>query len=580
MGETATRLDRQFPAYPTGWSGDKDALILAATLLIGLVGFVPAFALSVQGLAIGLPLPSLLGVGIVLVAYAAIVALIRRPVVGTLSALVVFSTFAANVPLSSSAGRMPGTPGVNLWLFEIPLLIGLGIATIQRWHHDVTLTRTHALFAGFVGWAFLAALFGAGPRPVAAVTFAFHFLTALAAFTFVAAAIERNVLELRTVVALVSVATLAHALFALVQLFHGGSFGLTRLGETDRFSPVYITVGSVRLTGGIHLSGFTGGTNALAALVLLVAPVALTYVLLASTRTRSRAIVATAALGLFALITLIAKDASRGAALVAVGVALVASLAVVIHRVRFWSGSAVSILRLTGVKRRLIAGGFIIVASFTILLQPSSQSGWAARVPTGNDTGSTNGASGGGRNDTTAVTNATSTPSGGDASAPTPPDISALEGIDVPLFGLQTLGVRARQYLSAIDIATRYPLFGLGGANFPYLAVEQYGLQPAARFSSRLVSNAIHNAYFAVLVGTGVPGLVLFCATLVAVAWTCVGLIRGCIIETWLVLGLMCAIIAYAAYIFWTVAFVTVAGSIPFWMIAGGIVGARVRVGT
>lgn len=115
------RLDRVFPRCQTGFDSQKDGVVLTIILLFGLIGVVPAFTLTVQQLAIPLPLPTLICTAIVLTGYVAAIVALRRVLIGSAVALVVLSTFAADVPLVSG-GNYPGSLGPRLWLFQVPLV--------------------------------------------------------------------------------------------------------------------------------------------------------------------------------------------------------------------------------------------------------------------------------------------------------------------------------------------------------------------------------------------------------------------------------------------------------------------------
>jgi len=63
---------------------------------------------------------------------------------------------------------------------------------------------------------------------------------------------------------------------------------------------------------------------------------------------------------------------------------------------------------------------------------------------------------------------------------------------EILLIQTNNLNVRLRQYAAAIDIAARYPVFGIGGGeNFERVVNSRWG---------------VHNLFLANLVATGVPG--------------------------------------------------------------------------
>ena len=502
--------------------GERPVPLLTTGLLAGLVAVVPGFTLLAARINLPVPSPSLVGVAVVLGAYAVAVVVLRRVVIGTFVALLVLTTFAANVPLTGTAGQLPGALGPNVWLFEPALAVALGIAAVQRWDRDVSLTPTHYALGAFLGWCLLAAVFGAGPRPDVALYFALHVALGFATFALVAAAVQRGVLHLRDVVTVVGMATLAQAAFAVVQLLNQESFGLTYLGEVGRTSGVTVSVLSVRFSTGVYLSGFTGSSAALVSLALLVAPVAFLYAVFERSGLGARALAATISVGLFAVVRLTLKDAGHGGAAVVV-LALVAALGL-----RAWLGP-----RADGdgsaVGRGSVTAALAFVVSVAVLMIPISAEG-------GDGGGGSSGGGGGG-------------------------------GIDSV-----SIDFRVQQYAASLDATASNPLFGLGGANFPYVAAR-YGL-PEARAADITAGHTVHNAYLAVLVGTGVPGFLLYAAALATVLWAGVDLVRRGAEAWWLVVGLLCGFVGYLAYIFWDVLLVTVAGTFPFWALAGGLCGS------
>lgn len=540
------RLDHALPTRQSPFSARVDAVLLAIALAGALVGIVPAVALIARRLTLPIPLPAMLATGFVLAAYATAVVLLRRPLVGVVSALVILSTFSANVPLSAG---IPGVPAAGIWLFEIPLYAGLAIAAYQRWDRDLSFTRTHYAFAVFVGWAFLAAVVGAGPRLDAGLLFALHFFMMFAVFAFIAAAVRREVLSLQTVVVLFIIAVLAQLAFVIAQLIHGVPFGLSRLGEVERVPDHFISIAGFRFRTGVYLSGLTGGAHQMAALSVLAAPIAALYAILGQREMRIRVAAGIVAVALFAFIRLTMKDAARGAGLVVL-VAVVASVGVSLWRQ--------SVPR-RAVTRRLGACVPIGAAAIGALLYPSERFGTGVYIPDGSSVeggASTGGETGGGSIESPSAT----------------PDLTAIKDLHIPFFNLQTLGVRAKQYLAAFDAFTHYPIFGLGGGNFPFIAVSDYGLHRAARWS-RPVGFGIHNGYLAVLVGTGLPGFLLFCGTIVGILWAAVGLIRRQAVPVWIGYGLCAGFLGYAAFLFWDVTLATPTGSMPFFILAGAVVG-------
>lgn len=425
----------------------------------------------------------------------------------------------------------------------------------------MTLTRTHYALFAFVGWSFLTVVFGAGPRPDAAFWFAARMAVTALVFVLVAAAVQTGRIGLRTVVAVLVLSVLAHAAFAGIEFLNQGPFGLTRLGESGRYSAVSITIGPLQLAGGSYLAGFMGSSIALYSLSVLCIPVLLLYALFSSARAAVRWAAGIGAVYLSVIVRLTFRDAGRGAMLLVLVAAIGAIAFLLVQHGRAIHAS------LADLRRRFVGTAIVVLASALALLYPGSVSGDAVEMststknpPSGTDTNT------GGSGETSAATGG----GGGTRGSPTLAD--RLDGIQIPLFDISTLGGRARQYLATIDVTLTHPLFGLGGSNFPYIAA-QYGLSGATAPGVD-TGKAVHNAYLAVLVGTGVPGFVFFIVTLVGVVWSCLTLVRHETVERWLALGLCCGLFGYYAALFWDLQWATVAGWMPFWMLAGGIVGA------
>lgn len=561
-----SRLDHQLPSRRTGQSAHADALILTSVLAVALVVFVPVFTMFINWLLLPLPLPALVTTAGILTGYIAIIALIRRPIVGTLAALCVLSTFAADVPLGIISEGMRGTSDTSVWLFELPLIAGLGIAAFERWDRNTTFSRIHWLFIGFVAWAFLAALFGAGPRPLVAATYAFHFFVGFVVFAFVAAALVRGVFDLRTIVGMITITVGAQALFALVQVVHGRPFGFSRLGETGRLLFRTVTFGPLELIGGVYFSGFAGATHALIALCLLVSPLTLAYAIFSQGHRIARAATGVATIGLFVLVVLSTKSSARGAALLTL-IAIIGLGAWTVWR---------DVSAFTNVRRRLVAAAFAIGASLVILVSPSQRSGGQLNVPD-RTSAADNSASGTGSVNAGGASSGVGDSGAQEASSTGSTLLKSIEGAQIPLFDLGSLGIRAQQYITAIDVALTYPLFGLGGANFPHVGVTWYGLRPA-QGATGPISNPVHNAYLSALASTGIPGFVLLCATLAAIVWAALSLVRHQTVELWVGVGVVCALLAYLAFIFWDITFISsIPGTIPFWILAGAVVGTRQR---
>lgn len=125
------------------------------------------------------------------------------------------------------------------------------------------------------------------------------------------------------------------------------------------------------------------------------------------------------------------------------------------------------------------------------------------------------------------------------------------------------LEVRLRQYEAAIDLAGRFPLFGVGGGwnHFIVLGTE------------------VHNLFLANLAATGIPGFLALVTSVAATTW--VGLTRlaeSPADERWLWVGVLGGMAAFYAYSFWVVAHRWEPLNAVYWVLAGVVIGASAPV--
>jgi O-antigen ligase len=209
--------------------------------------------------------------------------------------------------------------------------------------------------------------------------------------------------------------------------------------------------------------------------------------------------------------------------------------------------------------RKLGSTVLLSAISVLVLLIPSSTSGSESDIK--RQAGSTMGQSGGGGGGGGS--------GGSDLVAKSAAD--AVAGLRLPVFDLSTLGIRASQYAVATVIFLEHPLTGVGGGNFAYLGVD-YGL-PVLDGLGRTWS--VHNAYLAVLTGTGIIGFVLFTLVLVSGLIAAVRLARSQTIPRWVTVGSGCGLLAVYAIMFWNVALVSMSTWIPMLVLTGALVGTR-----
>lgn len=536
------------PKFETNYSSRGDALLLAAVLVVGLTFVTPAFSL-VTGI------PTLVFVAVVGAGYALLMLLLRQLIVGFSVGLIVTAMFKANIPLLGSAytSGIVGHLEPSLWLFYAPLagiFVYLAVTTPPR--NWVTFSRAEWVFAAFVVWTVLAALFGAVARFDIAIWFSLLMFQALIVFAVSRYVVQSGILSFRTVIEVFALGVCAHAVFGLVQLANGESFGLSYLGAGTTHIVATFSLGPLgKIPIGTYVAGFTGMSFMLAALIVLIAP-ALVALALRATGWRRWVLVGVTVV-LAVVLRATGTDAGKGGFIVAM-VVFAYALSVLYRR-----GLAdFSVLNKAHTfAYAALAAAFAAVALF----YPSSESGVGSAV--------TNIKTGGGANGGSSGTSA-----GGSATHLDPGIVeSTLRGLSIPFFDISTLGVRLQQYVIGLDLFIAHPIFGIGGMNFVYVSVEHGLPRPMA----------MHNIYIALLAGTGLPGFLLYVGALVVVLWC--GWQAATADTTdqnrLLLVGVLAGLIGALAFGFWDHLFLTkITVAIPFWILAGALVGEYRRQST
>ena len=573
-------IEEHLPRIERGTTPDREALLLTVGLLAGLMVGVPAFAAVTDAIGLPIPLPLLVGVGLVGAAYTVAVVLLRRWVVGSVVATVVLATFHANLPVLPVAHQFPKDVVGDLLLVHVPLAALVAIGVSRGWHRRLR-TLPVALLAAFVLVTAVPAVLGRSPSPLAAASFSAFVLLALVAFIATITVVENGLLRFRTVLSVLLLAVGGHVLVGLAQLVNQDPFGLTRLGEggpEKRVAVEFPVVGDATI--GPFVSGFTGMSFVLAYLVVLVFCLGL---VVASRRAGGRRLAAVA--GLLAMVTVVrasASDAARGALPVAI-VAFVGAMAWV-YRDRLVAAVRRAKARPSEGIRNVgsIAAGALGLA---ILGLPSAVSGSSVGAGGGADAGgSSSGGSGGsgsssggsgGSGSSSGGSSGSGSSSGGSGDGAVPETVGGvdLQQLSVPLFDVSNLGVRLQQYLVAVDVFLQYPVFGLGGMNYVLMAGE-YGLDAPA---GRNFPNAIHSVYFTLLAETGAVGTALYLgAVVLLVGWRLVGR-EGA--DDALVLAALAGLVGTLAFsAFDMFHLYAAAGLFPFWVVAGAVVGEARRL--
>lgn len=533
------------PTFETDYPTHQDALLLAVLLVGGLAFITPFLTLTV-----GIPALALVALTGVLYGVCAIV--LRRVIVGLYVSLIVTMTFAANVPLASSSylSSFAGHLGPELWLLQLPLAGIVCYLTVTRLRgtHEPSPSRAEQVFGAFVVWAALSALLGAVVRVDAALYFVLFVAQGLIAFIVIRHAVQTDLIPFRTVVEIFALAVAAHAAIGIIQFFNRGILGVGALGELATMPIVTISLGPFgEFAAATYVSGFVEMSFLLAVLIVIAVPIALALALRA-TGWRRWGFVAAAVVGT-AVIRVTGSDAARGALLVAVG-SFAIGLGLLYRR-----GQLASLVAPAHRGRIQTAFGSLcaIMIAGLAFIYPSKALGSTSNIVT-----------------------LTATNSGDTTNAPAPDAATVetaeaiLKGLQVPFFDISTLGVRFQQYVAGIDLFLKYPLFGIGGGNFRYHAMD-YGLDKPM---------PIHNVYIADLAQTGLPGFLFFIGTLALVAlagWRAIEQTENPTTRLLLV-GVLAGGVGYLAFQFFGYSMLSKINTMmSFWVLAGSVVGLSRR---
>lgn len=507
----------------------RGVLLSAVSLTTLLVVVVPVVTLTT-----GLPLLAVVAVAGVV--YAAGLVLTDNVIDGLWSGVLVLCTFQADLPIAGveRGGRL-GAYAIEIMLADvaaIPLAVLLVLWGSSRFTLEGRSERIagYAL-VGLVVWSAIAAVMGDGPSTVMGLFFSVAQLRHLLLFG-VAVAIGRYV-SIRTTAYSLLIAVSGHMLFAIAEVFNRGSFGLSYLGEASGYGFEIFYIGPVAFVASTYAGGFTGISRILIALLLLVTPIALERIVRGSNWQQVLALGFVA--GSVFLIRVSATDSGWAAFLLTM--LLMLGLLAYVH------------LRAdeTRVGTYDYARGYVA----TIGAALSSCFLFLSRTAP----------------DDTPEPTTPSEPTGGSGTL-SQVDTEILSVIDaVPLINTGNLSIRLQQYIAGIEIGITHPLFGLGGLNFSLVA-EEYGVP-------RVVS--MHNVYLSFLVGTGIPGLVLFVTSIVAVLVVAVKNAMTAAAEDRLLWAMIaCGLLGFHAINFWIAAGeIGKVAYMTFWVFAGAVVGSR-----
>ncbi|MFC6963709.1 O-antigen ligase family protein [Halocatena marina] len=533
----------RFLDAPAPLSNGHSFVILSVVLIFGLTFVAPALSMLTGA-------PVLFFVVLIGSIYGVLAVWFREPFIGSLIALLVTAMFAADVPLASEAytSLFRGHLGPRLWLAQLPLIasVGLVLFTKHRALFDGR-TRVEELFALFVGWTVLSAVFGATVRVDAALFFSLLMFQGLIVFSLFRYTVQQRILSFRSVVWLFIGTVLAQSAFAVGQFLNQDVFGLSTLGEGDGIALSWITLGPFgQFSFGTHVAGFTGMSFHLASLIVLAVP--LTIVLAVRETGRKRGVLLGLTILMIAILRGTTTDAGRGGLIVTL-ICVCLALVCLYHTSLFDSIVSRSSHAISG-RSRLISLGWVVFTvplSIIALFFPSSTAGNKSAVT---EVSSGVGVSGGG--------------GGGGLGGPSRFEAinSSLQSLSIPFFNIANLGIRVQQYVAGVDLFIQNPLFGIGGANFVYYTSEYGFPEPLP----------LHSMYFAMLAEAGFPGFVLMVVILVSILWYGWKAIPRSS-DGALLVGMLCGFIGWLAFAFWSIPTIKLTTMFPFWALAGATVG-------
>ena len=552
----------------TGAVSRRLALQYAAVLTGGLILFIPLLNWAASTLfAAPTTYTVAAGISVVGAAYIVLMARTRTFVPGVFVALIVLSTFSADVPLATvrALGRYPGSVGPYLWLLEGPLLLLIGYFLFYRRDSISDSSIVEYLLGGVVVWVVVSALLSPPMRMDTVLFFALNLVIGLFAFAVSMRAVRENIIGYETVLLTFCIVVSGQSFFALLQTVTGGSFQLSILGDTAlrRVSPT--TYELFGFTNQVIPGGFTGYGYILGSLILLSAPVVLVYAIRTEGRKRMLLL---ANFGLMvAVLRLTSSDSLRGAAILTIASALVGT---------YWLVSGETGNRLQdsvrNLRERAVMFTVTVLFSVFVVFFPAS------RVIGTTETSSDTAAQGNGSNtvsaspgettgDTTAQMTSTATSSGNTPQAPS----SASGGQATQ--GMAGLELRLDQYRGGLRAFAEHPVFGVGAGNFQYVSTE-YGPEAIRKMS-------VHNIYIGLLAETGLPGFVLYVGAIVGVLYAGWYLLRADSQNAVLHVALLSGLVGYLAFAFWTHTPIDrITSFVPFWIIAGLVVGRSQKIRT
>jgi O-antigen ligase len=512
-----------------------DLLSLGAVLLVGFFGLVPLFDVV-------LGVPPFLTVPVVGLIYATVAVRRRELLASVVIGVIVTSTFAANVPLVSTAAlvAMPGSIGPDIWLVYPVLLVAYSfVVGLDRGRLSDSWGLESTLFLGFVFWVAVGAVAASPPRPDVVLYYALYLCSGLLTYQLIKYAVRTGMLGVRAVIGTLFATVCGHLLYGLLQFLNQGTFAVTELGEpgsTRVLAELQLAVLGVYDLG-TFVTGFAGFTFNVAALGVLVVGLPFAYYHSGSGWSRSAIVVPPLAAFVVRVTT---SDSARGAFVIAL-VATLLSLRVA-TKAEWTVGS------LDTVREKAYYFASAVLAVVLVLL-PSSTSGSPSRRVSSGDS------------------------AGGSAGVPLQrgPVADLLGSLSVPGFDLSNLSIRLQQYVLGLDLFAANPIVGIGAGNFRYYGAA---VDPTLELE-------LHNLYLSVLVETGLVGFALY--------FGAIGLVlsRGLMAipksppstETTVLVAVFAGLLGQLAMGGWDILQLTkVTVFLPFWIALGAIAARSERV--
>lgn len=517
---------------------DRRNILYHVIFLIFLLGLVVPLVTLSTGMS---PLVMVIGA---IIFYVTMIVLTDTVFGGLCAAVLVLSTFSANFPLTGIQTKLGVLIQLNLLLVDIaavPLAILFLRWTSIRSHlreRRLDMVASYAL-AGVVVWATLAAIVSNGPSQFAAFVYAFAQLRYLLLFG-VAVGIVRYT-GIRTTVYSLLLAVGGNMLYAIAEVLNQGTIGLSHLGDANGVTLGMFYIGPLGFQTSMYAGGFVGTSRTLVALIILFSPLVIERIVRGSTGQQIVSFIY-----LFAGVFLVRVSGSDTG-----WMALTLTLLLLIGLL-VYVGVSSNILSSAFAVRRYLYGcvstlGAVIVVNLLFINDGilTFKKNTDPDLSTGNNP-----------QEVSKLVN-------NDAQL-LPDYISSIVN-QVPLVNSANLSIRILQYTAAIKIGIVYPLFGVGGRNFRFVA-KSYGVP-------RRIS--LHNIYMSYLVSTGIPGMLLFLSSIGATLAIAISKTIEDHNDNQLLWGtIVCGIIGFSAYNFWSSAHGGAATYMTFWVLAGTVVGA------